>query len=77
MKSFRQRIMENDSIDIFDVNIIIKNEEQAKLLVQNCGRYNDSIRVIERLESFFNAENVLTKSEYKKKIIGQENGKNL
>ena len=29
-------------------------------------------RIVERLEKFFNQDNVLTKQEYKQKILGEE-----
>lgn len=55
-----------------------KNQEKAEKYLGMLKEAPDLVefdklkRTIERLKNFFNADNVLTKSEYKQKILGEE-----
>ncbi len=57
---------------------IIKYQEDAEKYLAMLKEAPDLVefdklkRIIERLKNFFNADNVLTKSEYKQKILGEE-----
>ena len=48
-------------------------ESGGKLMDKYCYKTAKSDReIVEHMKNFFNADNVLTKSEYKQKIIGEE-----
>jgi len=56
-----------------EFNELLKNQEKAKRWDELGTPIKidlDAIETAERLKEFFNGDNVLTKSEYKQKILG-------